>query len=227
MRQPDERPKIADPSKLRQGVSAEDFLPANLTMSAMRRAAEGCRGCHLYRNATQVVFGEGLVRSRLMLVGEMAGDGEDRAGRPFVGPAGRILDQGLAEAGIDREDAYVTNVVKHFKWEPKGKRRLHKKPNADEIRACLPWLEAEIAVVRPQVIVCLGATAARTLVGPSFRVSRDHGRFVESPLAPSVTATLHPSAILRRPSDAERRQEMRRFVADLRSVAEVLADSKN
>ena len=226
MPSPDERPKIADRDKLRQGVSAEDFLPSTLTVTRLRQAARGCRGCHLYENATQTVFGEGLVRSRLMLVGEMAGDGEDRAGRPFVGPAGRVLDQGLEEAGIKRDDAYVTNVVKHFKWEPKGKRRLHKKPNADEIRACLPWLEAEIAVVRPEVIVCLGATAARTLVGPSFRVSKDHGRFVDSPLAAHVTATLHPSAILRRPSDAERRQEMRRFVADLRGVAKVLAERK-
>jgi len=219
---PEKRPKIADRVRLRQGVSAEKFLPSSLTVSRLRQAAQGCRGCHLYRNATQVVFGEGLVRSRLMLVGEIAGDEEDLVGRPFVGPAGRILDQGLEEAGIDRDEAYVTNVVKHFKWEPKGKRRLHKKPDADEIRACLPWLEAEIAVVRPEVIVCLGATAARTLVGPSFRVTRDHGHFVDSPLAAHVTATLHPSAILRRPTDAERREEMRRFVADLRGVAKVL-----
>jgi DNA polymerase len=157
-----------------------------------------------------------------MLVGEIAGDEEDRAGKPFVGPAGRLLDEALAEAGIDRREAYVTNVVKHFKWIPKGKRRLHRKPNAEEIRACLPWLEAEIAVVRPEVIVCLGATAARTLVGPSFRVSRQHGEFVESALADHLTATIHPSAILRRPTDAERRAEMRRFVADLEKVARVL-----
>jgi len=202
-------------------------VPESKSLPTLQEAAEKCQGCDLYLRATQVVFGEGLVRSRLMLVGEMAGDEEDRAGRPFVGPAGRILDQGLEEAGIDREDAYVTNVVKHFKWEPEGKRRLHKKPNADEIRACLPWLEAEIAVVRPEVIVCLGATAAQTLVGPSFRVTKDHGRFVDSPLAPHVTATLHPSAILRRPTDAERRQEMRRFVADLRGVAKVLAATRD
>lgn len=222
MLEPDQRPKIANREQLRQGISAEDFLPSRLSAAGLRLAAEHCRGCHLYQRATQVVFGEGFVRSRLMLVGEIAGDGEDRAGKPFVGPAGRILDEGLAQAGIDRREAYVTNVVKHFKWTPKGKRRLHRKPNAEEIRACLPWLEAEIAVVRPEVIVCLGATAARTLVGPSFRVSRQHGEFVESPLADHLTATLHPSAILRRPSDAERRAEMRRFVADLEKVARVL-----
>ena len=222
---PDQRPKILMGRHARQKTSAADFLPPALTLTGLRKAAEACRGCPLYQRATQVVFGEGLARSRLMLVGEMAGDEEDRAGRPFVGPAGRILDEGLAEAGIDRRDAYVTNVVKHFAWIPKGKRRLHRKPNADEIRACLPWLEAEIAVVRPEVIVCLGATAARTLVGPSFRVSRQHGQFVQSPLAPHVTATLHPSAILRRPTDAERRQEMKRFVDDLEKVARLLAGS--
>jgi DNA polymerase len=222
MIEPDQRPNIAARDKLRQGVSAEDFLPSRLSVGALRLAAEHCRGCHLYQRATQVVFGEGLVRSRLMLVGEIAGDEEDRAGKPFVGPAGRLLDEALAEAGIDRREAYVTNVVKHFKWIPKGKRRLHRKPNAEEIRACLPWLEAEIAVVRPEVIVCLGATAARTLVGPSFRVSRQHGEFVESALADHLTATIHPSAILRRPTDAERRAEMRRFVADLEKVARVL-----
>ena len=154
----------------------------------------------------------------------MAGDGEDRAGRPFVGPAGRVLDEGLEAAGIDRGEAYVTNVVKHFKWVPKGKRRLHKKPNADEIRACLPWLEAEIELLKPEVIVALGATAARVLVGPSFRVSRQHGEFVDSPLAPHVTATLHPSAILRQRTDAERRRAMRGFVSDLEKVAEVLSE---
>ena len=160
-----------------------------------------------------------------MLVGEIAGDEEDRAGRPFVGPAGRILDRGLEEAGIDRAEAYVTNVVKHFKWVPKGRRRLHKTPNADEIRSCLPWLEAEIEVLKPRVIVALGATAARVLVGPTFRVSRQHGEFVDSPLAPHLTATLHPSAILRQSTDTERRRAMRGFVADLEKVARVLAGS--
>jgi uracil-DNA glycosylase family protein len=223
--EPDQRPKIANRDKLRQGISAENFLPPKLSVGALRVAAEHCRGCQLYKRATQVVFGEGLVRSRLMLVGEIAGDGEDRAGKPFVGPAGRILDEALAEAGIDRREAYVTNVVKHFKWIPKGKRRLHQKPNAEEIRACLPWLEAEIAVVRPEVIVCLGATAARTLVGPSFRVSRQHGEFVESALADHLTATIHPSAILRSPTEAERRAAMRRFVADLEKVARVLGNA--
>ena len=203
-------------------ISAADFLPDRLTLTSLREASQGCRGCHLYERATHTVFGEGLKRSRLMLVGEIAGDEEDLAGRPFVGPAGRLLDRALIEAGIERGDAYVTNVVKHFKWEPKGRRRLHKKPNAREIGACLPWLEAEIEVVRPRVLMCLGATAAQTLIGKSFRVTRQRGEFVPSHLAPFVTATIHPSAILRSPTDEARQAEMRRFVEDLRGVERVL-----
>ena len=165
------------------------------------------------------MFGEGSSRSTVMFVGEQPGDKEDLAGRPFVGPAGALLDASLEEAGIDRAKVYVTNVVKHFKWEPRGKRRIHAKPNAGEINACRPWLETEIALVRPRVLVCLGATAAQALLGKSFKVSRQRGELVASPLAPVVTATVHPSSILRAPDDATRRQEMQRFVQDLRNVA--------
>jgi uracil-DNA glycosylase len=203
-------------------TSAADFLPDRRSLKSLKEASDHCRGCHLYRRATQTVFGEGLVRSRLMLVGEMAGDREDEEGKPFVGPAGGILDRGLAEAGIDRDDAYVTNVVKHFKWVPKGKRRLHKKPNAREIGACLPWLEAEIELIKPEVLVCLGATAARTLIGTGFRVSRQRGEILESDWAPYVTATVHPSSILRQTTDRERREAMRRFVNDLKKVEGLL-----
>jgi uracil-DNA glycosylase len=208
-----------------EATSARPFLPERLTLPALRRAAQRCRGCDLYKGATQAVFGEGSARARLVLVGEMPGDREDRAGKPFVGPAGRVLDEALAEAGIDRGDAYVTNTVKHFKWEPRGKLRLHKTPNAGEVRACRPWLDAELAQIRPDAVVALGATAARALFGPSFRVSVERGRPVRSDLAPFVTATVHPSAVLRRPSEAERREEMRRLVEDLRSVARVLEES--
>src|SRR5918911_4621055 len=188
-------------------------------LEVIREVAAGCRACDLWANATQTVFGEGRPSARLMLVGEQPGDREDLAGQPFVGPAGRLLDKALAEADIDRSLVYVTNVVKHFKWEPRGKRRIHSKPNASEIRACLPWLEAELAVVKPDVIVCLGATAAQALLGKTFKVSRQRGEFVPSSLAPIVTATVHPSSILRAPDDEARRGEMQRFVEDLRKVA--------
>ena len=168
---------------------------------------------------TQTVFGEGLKRARVVLVGEQPGDREDLEGRPFVGPAGRLLDEALQDAGIDRDAAYVTNAVKHFKWQPRGKRRIHQKPNAAEIAACRPWLDAELAVVRPEVLVCLGATAAQALLGGSFRVTRDRGRLVESPLAPATLATVHPSSILRAPDDETRRRERRLFVDDLRVAA--------
>jgi DNA polymerase len=202
--------------------TAAAFLPERITLRNLQAAAAECRGCPLHRRATQTVFGRGLVRSRLMLVGEMPGNDEDLEGQPFVGPAGRILDNALEEAGIDRRDAYVTNVVKHFKWEPRGKRRLHKTPGAREIRACLPWLDKEIELIEPLVLVALGATAARALLGPDFRVSRQRGEFVDSPLAPFVTATIHPSAVLRQQTDRERRQEMRRFVDDLCNVEHAL-----
>ena len=188
-------------------------------MKSVREVAAGCKACDLYTRGTQTVFGDGPKKAAVMMVGEQPGDAEDIAGHPFVGPAGRLLDKALAEAGIDRTLVYVTNVGKHFKWEPRGKRRIHAKPNAAEISACRPWLESEIALVKPRVLVCLGATAAQALLGKSFKVSKQRGEFVASGLAPLVTATVHPSSILRAPDDESRRAEMRRFVADLRKVA--------
>ncbi len=202
--------------------SARGFLPERHSLAAARRAAAGCRGCPLWRRATQTVFGEGPRRASLLLVGEMPGDHEDLEGRPFVGPAGRLLDRALETAGIERADAYVTNVVKHFKWIPRGKRRLHRSPLAPEIEACLPWLELELELVQPKVLVCLGATAARALLGREFRVSRDRGRFVPSARAPHVTATVHPSALLRIADAGERRAAFVRFAADFAPVAAVL-----
>jgi uracil-DNA glycosylase len=187
--------------------SAAAFLPARLTLSALREASRGCTACPLWRTGTQTVFGEGLKRARLLLVGEQPGDREDLEGRPFVGPAGRLLDEALIEAGIERTDAYVTNTVKHFKWQPRGKRRIHQKPNWSEIAACRPWLEAELAVVRPEVLVCLGATAAQALLGRDVRVTR---------------ATVHPSSILRAPDDESRRRERALFVDDLKVAAQAL-----
>jgi DNA polymerase len=195
--------------------SAAKYLPEERTLSAARSAAAGCRGCPLWRNATQTVFGEGAPHAPLMLVGEVPGDQEDLAGRPFVGPAGRLLDQALEAAGIDRSDTYVTNAVKHFKWEPRGKRRLHRRPSPAEIGACLPWVKREIELVKPRVLVCLGATASQALLGRSFRVSVDRGRFVPSPLARYVLATINPSALLRLPDESARVAEMEHFVADL------------
>ena len=204
-------------------MTAADFLPERRTMKGLREAAAGCRGCDLWENATQTVFGEGPARkSKLMLVGEQPGDREDREGSPFVGPAGRVLDRALADAGIARDEAYVTNVVKHFKWRPAGKRRLHQRPNAEEIRACRPWLDAELEVVKPQALVALGATAAKALLGNSFRVTQQRGEFVESDLAPLVTATVHPSSILRIDDSDERRLAELDLIADLGKVAEKL-----
>lgn len=202
--------------------SAAPLVPAKPTVNKLRQAAAGCRACDLWRRGTQTVFGEGSSRARVMLVGEQPGDREDLEGRPFVGPAGRILDASLEKAGIDRRDVYVTNVVKHFKWEPRGKRRIHQKPNSVEIGACRPWLDAELAVVKPDVLVCLGATAAQALLGRAFKVSRQRGQFVVSPLAPKVLATVHPSSILRAPDDDTRRRETVRFVEDLKKVASTL-----
>jgi DNA polymerase len=199
--------------------SAADLIPDRPTLPKVRDAAAACKACDLWKRGTQTVFGEGRTTARVMFVGEQPGDQEDVAGRPFVGPAGRELDKALEEAGIDRAEVYVTNVVKHFKWEPRGKRRIHQKPTATEIAACRPWLETEIALVKPQAIVCLGATAAQALLGKSFKVSKQRGDLVESSLAPIVTATVHPSAILRAPDDDARREERRRFTADLRRVA--------
>ena len=202
--------------------SAADFLPERINLTSLQRAVQGCRGCSLYRDATQAVFGEGLKRSRLMLVGEVPGDREDREGKPFVGPAGLLLDRVLVEAGIERDDAYVTNAVKHFKWEARGKRRIHSKPSARQIRACRPWLDAEVDVVEPEVIVALGATAAQALLGKDFRVTRQRGEFVESELAPYVTATVHPSSVLRMPDDESRRAARAELVDDFRAVGAVL-----
>jgi DNA polymerase len=202
-------------------ASAADFLPERLSLPALREAAAGCRGCHLWQVGTQTVFGEGTRSAAAMFVGEQPGDQEDRAGRPFVGPAGRLLDEALTEAGIDRGSTYVTNAVKHFKWEARGKRRIHQKPNWSEMTACRPWLEAELAVVRPDVLVLLGATAAQTLLGRQFRVTQSRGKLVDSDLAPKVTATIHPSAILRGDPE-QRKSELAGFVDDLRFVAELL-----
>jgi DNA polymerase len=199
--------------------SAAEYLPARLSLTALRKAATGCRACPLWRTGTQTVFGEGAKDADVMVVGEQPGDREDREGRPFVGPAGRLLDDALEQAGIDRERAYVTNVVKHFKWQAKGKRRIHAKPSWSEIAACKPWLEAELAVVKPEVLVCLGATAAQALLGKQFRVTKERGRLVESNLAPKVLATVHPSSILR--AD-DRATQMRLFVEDLKVAAELL-----
>jgi len=205
--------------------SAAPLVPDRPTLPRLREAAAGCQACPLWRMGTQTVFGEGAVASEVMFVGEQPGDQEDVQGRPFVGPAGRVLDEGMVEAGIDRGKAYVTNAVKHFKWEPRGKRRIHQKPNAAEMAACRPWLEAELSVVRPEVLVALGATAAQSLVGRQFRVTKQRGVPIESDLAPHVLATVHPSSILRAPDERARKQAYADFVADLREVAKLLPES--
>ena len=195
------------------------LIPNNPTLPRLREAAAGCRACDLWEHATQTVFGEGPVRARIMLVGEQPGDREDLAGHPFVGPSGMLLDKALVEAGISRAETYVTNAVKHFKWEPRGKRRIHKKPRASEIEACKPWLEAEIAAVKPELVVCLGATAAHAFFGPKFSVMRERGRILSCDLAPRVIATVHPSSLLRAVSEEDRHRERERFVEDLRVAA--------
>jgi len=202
--------------------AANDLIPPRPTLTSLKNAAADCHACDLWLKGTQIVFGEGGRRARVMFVGEQPGNEEDLTGKPFVGPAGRLLDSALEEAGIDRKQTYVTNVVKHFKWEPRGKRRIHKKPNSIEIAACRPWLESEIAVVKPDVIVALGATAAQALIGPQFRVTKQRGEFIESTLAPYVMATVHPSSILRAPDDETRQLEYRRFVDDLKKLARVI-----
>lgn len=206
-------------------MTAAEYLPDRSSLKGIREALPGCRGCGLYRNATQAVPGEGLRRSEVMLVGEQPGDREDLEGKPFVGPAGRLLDRALEEAGIDRSRAYVTNAVKHFKWRARGKRRIHQKPSWSELAACRPWLEAELEVVRPRVLVCLGATAAQSILGRDFRVTRRRGEPVESSLADHVVATVHPSAVLRQRDDDSRRAERAAFVDDLCVVAGLLHGS--
>jgi uracil-DNA glycosylase family protein len=208
-------------AKPRAAQSAADFLPQELSLPALREAAAVCKGCHLWQLGTQTVFGEGSESALVMFVGEQPGDQEDRAGRPFVGPAGQLLDKALAEAGIDRSATYVTNAVKHFKWQARGKRRIHQRPTWAETTACRPWLEAELAVVQPRVLVLLGAVAAQSLLGREFRVTQNRRKLIESELAEAVTATIHPSAILR--GDPERREaEFAAFVDDLRFVAGLL-----
>jgi uracil-DNA glycosylase len=211
-------PKVTRPS-------AFDFIPERPTIPKLWQAVQGCRACDLFRNATQGVLGEGPREAAAFFIGEQPGDQEDLAGKPFVGPAGKMLDEALVAAGIPRAEVYVTNAVKHFKWEPRGKRRLHAKPSLGEITACRPWLEAELALVKPRVIVCLGATAAQSLMGPKFKVTVERGRFFETPWAPWLTATLHPSALLRMPDEVQRREARERFVEDLRLVAKQLREA--
>jgi len=202
--------------------TALSLIPPKPTWQSLHDAAAGCQACDLWKTGTQTVFGEGARRVKVIFVGEQPGNEEDLSGKPFVGPAGRLLDDALETAGIDRKQTYVTNVVKHFKWEPRGKRRIHKKPNSLEIAACRPWLEAEIALIKPDVIVALGATAAQSLLGPQFRVTKQRGEFIPSTLAPYVMATVHPSSILRAPDDETRRLEMRLFIDDLKKLAKVI-----
>jgi len=203
-------------------MTAAALISAHPTLEKLREAAAGCKACELWKRGTQTVFGEGSSRAKVMFVGEQPGDQEDLQGRPFVGPAGRVLDKALEIAGIDRNDVYVTNAVKHFKWEPRGKRRIHKKPRQLEITACRPWLEAEIAVTKPEVVVCLGATAAQSLLGSKFKVTERRGEAIPSTLAPFLVATVHPSSILRAPDEEARQEAMTAFVDDMKTIAGVL-----
>jgi len=207
---------------LRKVHTSETLFPLHASLEELAQAAKDCKACDLWKRATQTVFGEGGAQVKVMLVGEQPGNQEDLEGKPFVGPAGKLLDAALVEAGIDRTKVYVTNAVKHFKWEPRGKRRIHKKPNAAEIAACKPWLDGEMAALLPKVIVCLGATAAQALLGCDFRVTQHRGKFVKSPLAAFVMATVHPSSILRAPDEETRREEMKRFIQDLKKIAKLV-----
>ncbi|MCU1336525.1 MAG: transcriptional regulator, Fis family [Bryobacterales bacterium] len=197
---------------------ASRYLPESKTLPALRNAVQKCKACDLYKNATQAVFGAGPASARIVFVGEQPGNEEDKQGLPFVGPAGKLLDRALVEAGIDRSEVYVTNVVKHFKFEERGKRRIHKKPNSAEINACRPWLEAEISVIKPKIIVCLGATAAQAILGRTYRLTKERGKFTQHEWAPYVSATIHPSAILRAPDEEQRHQQFQDFVADLKQI---------
>jgi DNA polymerase len=203
-------------------TSAEPFLPSRINLKSLREAVQHCKGCDLYKSATQAVFGEGPRHASLILLGEVPGDEEDKQGHPFVGPAGRLLDDALDEAGIPRDDVFVTNAVKHFRWEPRGKRRLHKKPSWRQIEACRPWLHAEILVVKPQGIVCLGATAAQTMLGREFRITRQRGKFYKSEDTAWLMATYHPSAVLRAPEKKDRDRMRAEFVEDLHHAAQRL-----
>ena len=202
--------------------TAAPFVPKTTSLKVLSAASHECRGCDLYKSATQVVFGEGPTNARVMFVGEQPGDQEDRQGEPFVGPAGALLDKALADAGLRRDQVYVTNAVKHFKWEPRGKRRIHKKPRASEVKACRPWLEAELRAVKPAVVVCLGATAAQSMLGASFRLMQQHGQVISSPAAGRILATIHPSAVLRAPDSEGRKAAYDMLVADLKVVAKTL-----
>src|ERR1700747_2557384 len=198
--------------------SAELSIKVNASLEELKAAAKKCQACDLWKHATQTVFGEGLPNAKIILIGEQPGNHEDLEGKPFVGPAGHLLDEALAEAGINRDKVYVTNAVKHFKWEPRGKRRIHQKPNSREIAACRPWLEAELRIIKPKLVVALGATAAQTIFGPSFRVTRERGEVLSSKLAPRVLATVHPSSLLRQPDEESRQREYKNFVSDLRAA---------
>jgi uracil-DNA glycosylase family protein len=202
--------------------TAAALIPEKGTLAQIREIAAGCQACDLWRTGTQTVFGAGTTKSQIMLVGEQPGNDEDLAGQPFVGPSGKLLDRALEEAGIDRGLTYVTNVVKHFKWEPRGKRRIHAKPNSQEINACLPWLQSEIRLVKPKLVVCLGATAAQSLLGRNFRVTQQRGVLLDASFAPKAMATVHPSSILRAPDEESRRLETMRFIADLKNAADYL-----
>lgn len=210
------------PKPLTAITTAAEFLPDKLTLDATREASKGCTACHLYKLGTQTVFGEGPRTARVVMVGEQPGDQEDIEGRPFVGPAGKLLDRALADAGIERNDVYLTNVVKHFKWKPRGKRRIHEKPNSAEITACRPWLEAELTILDPEVLVLLGATAAQAIMGKQFRVTADRGKWLATELKSKVIATIHPSAILRAPDPATRELQYKEFVADMAIVVKEL-----
>jgi uracil-DNA glycosylase len=220
----EQRRTSLSPAKTSPAKTSTAPVPSRATLDQLRAAAAHCKACDLWRTGTQTVFGEGSSTAKVVFVGEQPGDREDLAGRPFVGPAGMLLDRALEQAGIDRNQVYVTNVVKHFKWirDERGKRRIHKKPNASEIKACRPWLDAELAVIKPQIVVCLGATAAQALLGRNFSVSRRRGQLVQSPLASYVMATVHPSSLLRMPEQGDRHSEMVRFVEDLRKVARLI-----
>jgi DNA polymerase len=207
-------------------MGAEEYLPKRLTLSSLRVAAEGCKGCDLWEHATQTVFGEGPEKATMLLVGEQPGDHEDMEGKPFVGPAGRILDEALEAAGIPRSSVYLTNAVKHFRWVRRGKRRLHEKPSAQQVRACRPWLEAEVRAVRPGLLVLLGATAAQSLLGPAFRVTQHRGQSMPTALGVPALATVHPSSILRSPDDKSRRDAMEAFIDDLRAASEALTHGR-
>lgn len=217
-----EEPAGRDRSQTKEAGTAAPLIPIRPTISKLQQAARGCQACPLWKTGTQTVFGEGARKAKVVFVGEQPGNDEDIAGKPFVGPAGKLLDKALVEAGINRDEVYVTNAVKHFKWEPKGKRRIHKKPNAREIAACRPWLDAELDLLKPKVVVCLGATAAQALLGKDFKVTQRRGEFVKSSLAPHAVATVHPSSILRAPDEESRRADYARFVADLKKIAKVI-----